>query len=46
MIAGYRRGTVDTVVNSASYVLLAFPALVAVIAIVTFWATSCGRSPS
>ena len=37
MIAGYRRGTVDTVVNSASYVLLAFPALVAVIAIVTFW---------
>ncbi len=37
MVAGYRRGTVDTVVNAASYVLLAFPALVAVIAIVTFW---------
>jgi peptide/nickel transport system permease protein len=37
MVAGYRRGIVDTVVNAASYVLLAFPALVAVIAIVTFW---------
>ncbi len=37
MIAGYRRGTVDTIVNAGSYVLLAFPALVAVIAIVTFW---------
>jgi peptide/nickel transport system permease protein len=37
MISGYRRGVVDTVVNASSYVLLAFPALVAVIAIVTFW---------
>lgn len=37
MVAGYRRGVVDMVVNAASYVLLAFPALVAVIAIVTFW---------
>lgn len=37
MIAGYRRGLVDTVINASSYVLLAFPALVAVIAIVTFW---------
>ncbi|HEX4082408.1 MAG TPA: hypothetical protein VHX40_05530, partial [Acidimicrobiales bacterium] len=34
LIAGYRRGAVDTVVNAASYVLLAFPALVAVVAIV------------
>jgi peptide/nickel transport system permease protein len=40
MISAYRRGTVDTVVNTASYVLLAFPALVAVIAIVTFWGHS------
>jgi len=40
MIAAYRRGRVDTVVNAASYVLLAFPALVAVIAIVTFWGHS------
>ncbi|HEX3946836.1 MAG TPA: ABC transporter permease [Acidimicrobiales bacterium] len=37
MVAAYRRGAVDAVVNAASYVLLAFPALVAVIAIVTFW---------
>jgi len=37
MISGYRRGTVDTVINAGSYVLLAFPALLAVIAIVTFW---------
>ncbi len=37
MLAGYRRGVTDTVINSVSYVLLAFPALVAVIAIVTFW---------
>jgi peptide/nickel transport system permease protein len=37
MWAGFRRGFVDTIVNSASYVLLAFPALVAIIAIVAFW---------
>lgn len=37
MIAAYRRGAVDTVVNAVSYVLLAFPALVALITIVTFW---------
>lgn len=40
MIAAYYRGAVDTVVNAVSYVLLAFPALVAVIAIVTFWKAS------
>ncbi len=37
MLAGYRRGKVDSIINAGSYVLLAFPALVAVIAIVTFW---------
>lgn len=37
MISAYRRGVVDTVVNAAFYVLLAFPALLAVIAIVAFW---------
>lgn len=37
MVAAYRRGAVDSMVNAASYVLLAFPALVAVIAVVTFW---------
>jgi peptide/nickel transport system permease protein len=37
MLSGYRRGRVDALINAGSYVLLAFPALVAVIAIVTFW---------
>jgi peptide/nickel transport system permease protein len=37
MFSAYRRGRVDTILNTSSYVLLAFPALVAVISIVTFW---------
>jgi peptide/nickel transport system permease protein len=37
MISGYRRGRIDTFLNTTSYVLLAFPAIVAVIVIVTFW---------
>jgi len=37
MLAGYRRGRTDSIVNAGSYVLLAFPALIAVIAIVSFW---------
>jgi ABC-type dipeptide/oligopeptide/nickel transport system permease subunit len=37
MISAYRRGRVDTVLNTGSYVFLAFPAIVAVIAIVSFW---------
>jgi peptide/nickel transport system permease protein len=37
MIAAYRRGAVDTLVSAFSYIMLAFPALVAVIAIVAFW---------
>jgi peptide/nickel transport system permease protein len=37
MFSAYRRGRIDTLLNTASYVLLAFPAIVAVIAIVTFW---------
>ena len=37
MVAAYRRGAVDSLVSAASYVMLAFPALVAVIAIVAFW---------
>ena len=37
MISGYRRGRIDTFLNTSSYVLLAFPAIVAVIVIVTFW---------
>jgi peptide/nickel transport system permease protein len=37
MFSAYRRGRVDTALNTGSYILLAFPALVAVIAIVSFW---------
>ena len=40
MISAYRRGRVDTALNTGSYVVLAFPALVAVIAIVSFWGHS------
>jgi peptide/nickel transport system permease protein len=40
MISAYRGGRVDTVLNTTSYVLLAFPAIVAVISIVTFWGHS------
>ncbi len=40
MISAYRRGRVDTVLNTGSYVFLAFPAIVAVIAIVSFWGHS------
>ncbi len=37
MISAYRRGRIDTFLNTTSYVLLAFPALVGVIAIGEFW---------
>ncbi|MGP0029933.1 MAG: ABC transporter permease [Acidimicrobiales bacterium] len=37
MISAYRRGRVDTMLNTSSYVVLAFPAIVAVIAVVDFW---------
>lgn len=37
MYSAYRRGRIDTALNTTSYVVLAFPALVAVIAIVSFW---------
>jgi peptide/nickel transport system permease protein len=40
MISAYRRGRVDTILNTGSYVFLAFPAIVAVIAIVSFWGHS------
>jgi peptide/nickel transport system permease protein len=40
MFSAYRRGRVDTLLNTGSYILLAFPALVAVIAIVSFWGHS------
>jgi peptide/nickel transport system permease protein len=37
MISGYRRGRIDTFLNTTSYVVLAFPAIVGVITIVAFW---------
>jgi peptide/nickel transport system permease protein len=37
MISAYRRGRVDTFLNTASYVVLAFPVIVAVIVVITFW---------
>ena len=37
LISGYRGGRLDGILNAGSFVLLAFPAIVAVIAIVAFW---------
>jgi peptide/nickel transport system permease protein len=37
MLSAYRRGRVDTLLNTGSYILLAFPAIIALIAIVSFW---------
>jgi len=40
LISGYKGGRLDLSLNAASFVLLAFPAIVAVIAIVAFWGSS------
>jgi peptide/nickel transport system permease protein len=40
LISGYRGGRLDIALNAGSFVLLAFPAIVAVIAIVAFWGQS------
>jgi peptide/nickel transport system permease protein len=40
MFSAYRRGRVDTALNTISYAVLAFPALVALIAIGSFWGHS------
>ncbi len=37
MISAYRRGRTDTFLNTVSYVFLAFPIIVALIVIITFW---------
>jgi peptide/nickel transport system permease protein len=37
LISGYKGGKLDVSLNAGAFVLLAFPAIVAVIAIVTFW---------
>lgn len=40
MFSAYRRGRTDTALNTGFYIFLAFPAIVAVIAIVSFWGHS------
>ncbi len=37
MLAAYRRGRLDAILTTAMYVFLAFPAIVAVIAVLSFW---------
>ena len=37
LVSGYRGGRLDVALNAISFIILAFPAIVAVIAIVTFW---------
>ena len=37
MLAAYRRGRFDTILTTVMYVFLAFPAIVAVIAVLSFW---------
>lgn len=37
LISGYKGGTLDISLNAGAFVLLAFPAIVAVIAVVAFW---------
>jgi peptide/nickel transport system permease protein len=37
LLAGYRAGWADTVLNAVSFVLLAFPALLAIMVIEAFW---------
>jgi peptide/nickel transport system permease protein len=40
LISGYKGGGLDATLNAGSFVILAFPAIVAVIAIVAFWGQS------
>jgi peptide/nickel transport system permease protein len=43
LLAGYKGGAVDTVLNGASFVILAFPPLLAIIVVVAFWGRSLGK---
>ncbi len=43
LIAGYKGGAFDTVMNATSFIILAFPAIVAVIAILAFWGVSLAK---
>jgi peptide/nickel transport system permease protein len=40
LVAGYKGGRVDAALNAGSFVLLAFPAIVAVMAVIAFWGQS------
>ncbi len=40
LVAGYKGGRLDSALNAGSFVILAFPAIVALIAIVAFWGQS------
>ncbi len=40
LVSGYKSGRLDVALNAAAFVLLAFPAIVAVIGIVAFWGQS------
>ena len=40
LVSGYKGGRLDVALNAGSFVLLAFPAIVAVIAILAFWGQS------
>ena len=37
MLAAYRRGRLDTIFSSAMFTLLAFPSIIAIIAVLSFW---------
>ncbi|MHB1711060.1 MAG: ABC transporter permease [Acidimicrobiales bacterium] len=43
LISGYKGGRLDVALNAGSFVILAFPAIVAVIAIVAFWGQSLAK---
>jgi len=40
LVSGYKGGKLDVALNAGSFIILAFPAIIAVIAIVTFWGPS------
>ena len=43
LVSGYKGGRLDVALNAGSFVILAFPAIVAVIAILAFWGQSLSK---
>lgn len=43
LVAGYQGGRVDAALNAGSFVLLAFPTIVAVVAVIAFWGQSLSK---